>query len=124
MEVTRELLLPADTEEVWEALTNAERLEDWFANDVELDLVPGGTGRFRWGSGEVRRAVVEEVEEERRLSLRWWDEEAPEENSVVTITLEQEDEGTRVVVTESPGGPQACAGWSIALELRYSLVLV
>ncbi|MCW2963110.1 MAG: hypothetical protein JWO17_362, partial [Actinomycetia bacterium] len=27
---------------MWEALTEPERLEDWFANDVDLDLRPGG----------------------------------------------------------------------------------
>jgi uncharacterized protein YndB with AHSA1/START domain len=124
MEVTRELVLPAPPEEVWDALTDADRLAEWFANDVELDPVRGGAGRFRWGDGEVRHAVVEELEDERLLSLRWWDEEAPEDESLVTITLQEEDEGTRVVVTESASGPQACAGFGLALELRYCLVLV
>ena len=72
MEVTRELVLPAPREEVWEALTSPERLEEWFANDVEFDLGEG-EGEFRWESGEVRRAVVEEADRERRLAIRWWD---------------------------------------------------
>ena len=38
MEVTREIVLPAPREEVWAALTEAERLEEWFANEVEFDL--------------------------------------------------------------------------------------
>ena len=40
--VRREIVLPNPREEVWEALTDPERLEDWFANDVDLDLRPGG----------------------------------------------------------------------------------
>ena len=37
MEVTREVVLEAPVEEVWDALTDPEQLEEWFANDVELD---------------------------------------------------------------------------------------
>ena len=33
--IRREIVLPAPREEVWDALTDAERLEEWFANDVE-----------------------------------------------------------------------------------------
>ena len=42
MEVQREVVLEAPVEEVWDALTEPERLEEWFANDVELELEPGG----------------------------------------------------------------------------------
>ena len=48
MEVTRELVLPAPPEEVWEALTDPERLEEWFANEVERD---GDALVYRWGDG-------------------------------------------------------------------------
>ena len=54
--IRREIVLPAPREEVWEALTDPERLEDWFANEVELDLRPGGGATFRWGNGEERHA--------------------------------------------------------------------
>jgi uncharacterized protein YndB with AHSA1/START domain len=37
MDVTREIELDAPPEEVWEALTDADQLAEWFANDVELD---------------------------------------------------------------------------------------
>ena len=73
MEVTREIVVPAPAEEVWAALTEADRLEEWFANDVELDPRPGGEGVFRWENGEELHATVEEIEEERRLALRWDD---------------------------------------------------
>jgi hypothetical protein len=45
VKVTRKLVLPTQRDEVWEALTNPERLEEWFANDVDFDLNEGG-GRF------------------------------------------------------------------------------
>src|SRR2546430_7342062 len=74
VQIEREIVFPASPDEVWEALTEPERLEEWFATEVELDLRPGGEGVFRWGDGDERHAVVEEVEEERRLVLGWEDE--------------------------------------------------
>jgi uncharacterized protein YndB with AHSA1/START domain len=106
MEVTREIVLPEEPGEVWEALTEAERLERWFATEVELDATPGGRGVFRWGNGEERRAVVEEADPERRLALRFDDDGA------VSIDLEPCPAGTRVVVTES------APSFAPALELR------
>src|SRR5690348_3384404 len=96
VEVERELVLDASVEEVWEALTDEERLEEWFANDVELDL-ERGEGVFRWDDGEVRVARIEEVDPERRLRMRWWDEAGESE---VTFVLAALPEGTRLVVRE------------------------
>ena len=107
MEVERELVLEAPAEEVWEALTEPEQLEDWFATEVELEPRPGGRGVFRWGNGEERSVSVEEVEPERLLTLRWEDD-----GGEVVFTLEPVPEGTRLVVVES--SPE----WSTALELR------
>lgn len=121
MEITRELVLPSPREEVWEALTDAERLEEWLANDVDFDL-DAGRGEFRWADGEVRRAVVEEAELERRLALRWWDPDRDTEESAVVFTLEEVPEGTRLTVTETATGPRACAGewsWALDLQLRW-----
>jgi uncharacterized protein YndB with AHSA1/START domain len=119
VEITRELVLPVPREEVWEALTDPDRLEEWFANDVELDLETG-EGVFRWENGEVRRARIEDAELERRLALHWWDPDKPSsEESEVIFELEEVPEGTRLTVTETAAEPQACAGeWSWALDAR------
>ena len=108
MEVTREVVFPASPDEVWEALTDTDQLEEWFANDVELDVRPGGAGVFRWDDGEERRATVLEVEPGERLLLDWDDEGEGE----VEFTLEEIDVGTRLLVREST--PQ----FATALELR------
>ena len=110
--IEREIVLPSPREEVWEALTEPERLEDWFANDVDLDLRPGGGARFRWSNGEERHAVVTEVEPERRLVFEWEDE------GEVTFTLEDDGDGTRLTVVESS------PAWSTALDLQASFALV
>jgi uncharacterized protein YndB with AHSA1/START domain len=95
MEVTRAIVLPAPREEVWAALTESERLEEWFANDVELDPRPGGEGVFRWDDGDERHAVVEDVEPERRIALRF------DDDGLVELELEDAPDGTLLVVTES-----------------------
>jgi len=112
VEVVRELVLPAPPEEVWEELTDPARLEEWFATEVELDLEEGGEGTFRWENGEERHAVIEEVDEGRRLAYTWSDEAGHE--TQVGFTLEEIEEGTRVVVTETA----PAAEWGTALELR------
>ena len=104
--MTREIVFPAPPDEVWEALTDPEQLEEWFANDVELDAREGGEGVFRWDDGEERHATVVEAAPGERLVLDWDGE------GTVVLTLEEVEEGTRLRVREST--PQ----FAIALELR------
>jgi len=111
MEVTREIVFPESPDEVWEALTDPEQLEEWFANDVELDVREGGDGVFRWDDGEERRAKVLVVEPGERLVFDWADE------GEVEFTLEEVDDGTRLLVREST--PE----FSTALELRAQALL-
>jgi uncharacterized protein YndB with AHSA1/START domain len=106
VEVTREIVFPVPPDEVWEALTEPEQLEEWFANDVELDPRPGGDGVFRWDDGEERRATVVVAEPGERLVLDWDDE------GEVEFTLEEIEQGTRLLVRET------APGFSTALELR------
>ena len=106
MDVQREIVVPAPVDEVWSALTEPERLEEWFANEVELDLEPGGEGTFRWADGDERHAVIEEVVPERRFAFTW-------DDSRVEIELAEVESGTRVLVTETAG-----AGWGMALSLH------
>jgi uncharacterized protein YndB with AHSA1/START domain len=106
MEVEREIVVPEPPDEVWAALTEPERLEEWFATEVELDARPGGEGVFRWGDGEERAAVVREVEEAERLVLDW------DDGGSVVVELEPVVGGTLIRVVES--SPQ----FAPALELR------
>ena len=111
--MTREIVFPVPPDEVWEALTDPDQLEEWFANDVELDPRPGGAGVFRWDDGEERRATVVVAEPGERLVLDW------DEAGEVEFTLEEVEDGTRLLVRET--SPE----WSTALELRaQALVLV
>jgi uncharacterized protein YndB with AHSA1/START domain len=112
--VTRSVLIPAGPEEVWEALVDPARLEDWFADGVEGgELVPGGEVVFRWDGGCERIAVVEEADEPRRLVFRW--AEAGGEESQVCFELVEEAPGTRVTVVESGLAGRSASGWKSGL---------
>jgi uncharacterized protein YndB with AHSA1/START domain len=106
IEVEREILVPEAPDEVWDALTDPERLEEWFASEVELDARPGGEGVFRWEDGDERRAVVRELEEAERLVLDW------DDGGSVAIELETADTGTLVRVVETS------PDFGLALELH------
>src|SRR3954451_19943091 len=96
--VERDTLVEASPEEVWEALTDEDRLEEWLAPDVELDPTEGGgiSVRDREGSrpGEVRT-----VEEEERFAFTW--SRPGEGESFVEFAIEALPGGTRVTVVET-----------------------
>jgi uncharacterized protein YndB with AHSA1/START domain len=124
--VERETMVDASPEEVWEALTDEDRLEEWLAPDVELDPVEGG--EIAVTDGDDRRAgTVETVEEDERFAFTWT--RPGEGESFVEFTIEALPGGTRVTVVETPIGPHAMAfgGWAPMLarlqrSFRFALV--
>jgi uncharacterized protein YndB with AHSA1/START domain len=117
--VEREVLLPIPVEEAWEAVTEPAELEEWLADEVELDLEEGGAARFRWEDGTERTGTVEIVAEPVRLTFSW-DDGTERGASSVDVTLIPVDEGTRVRVVET--GPAAMAGRLPVLAARGGLV--
>lgn len=90
--IERDLLLPAPPQQVWEVVT----APGFLAEEVELDLEPGGDARF----GDDRTGWVEEAIEAERLVF-WWSRDG-EPASRVELTLEPEADGyTRLRVVEA-----------------------
>jgi uncharacterized protein YndB with AHSA1/START domain len=117
--VERETLIEASPEEVWEALTEEDRLEEWLAPEVDLDPVEGGEIAVRDGDGE-RAGTVETIEERERFAFTW--SRPGEGESFVEFTIEALPGGTRVTVVETPIGSTAMAfaGWGARLaRLRH-----
>jgi uncharacterized protein YndB with AHSA1/START domain len=116
--VERETLVEATPEEVWEALTDDDRLSEWLAPDVELDPIEGGEIAVRDGEDE-RTGTVETVEEQERIAFTWT--RPGEGESFVEFTIEPLPAGTRVRVVETPTS-MAFGGWTSRLgRLRRSL---
>jgi uncharacterized protein YndB with AHSA1/START domain len=112
-DVTRAVELPASPDEVWEQVADSDRLGEWLAADVELDARPGGSGTFRFADGEVRRALVHDVEPGRRLAFTWWPLTGADvgRSTSVTITIEPTDGGSRLRLVETArAGARAVAG--------------
>ena len=118
----RETLVEASPEEVWEALTDEDRLEEWMAPDVELDPVEGGEIAVRDGADQ-RSGTVQTVEEHERFAFTW--SRPGQGESFVEFTIEALPGGSRVTVVETPvhsaatntvSGPTAMAfGWGSRL---------
>jgi uncharacterized protein YndB with AHSA1/START domain len=89
--IERALELEAPVEEIWEAVTS----DGFIADEVTLDLQPGGDARF----GE-KRGWVEEALPPARLTFWWADGDEPA--SRVELTLDPLDgDRTRLRVIET-----------------------
>lgn len=103
-----ELLIEAAPEDIWEALTSDEGLDDWLGEGTEVDPVPGGEiVTPDVVSDRPRRGHVDEVDPERRFAFTWWPEDDQDDRSHVTITLEPTRSGTLVRVVERAAVPTA-----------------
>src|SRR3954469_15104168 len=103
--VARDITLPVDPDEAWEALTDPELLEQWFGDGQREAVVeeaePGERLVFWWWEGGEARSPGE------RVVCRWWEEGEP--GSRVELRLVAVPSGTRVSVREAPVGPFALA---------------
>lgn len=82
--VTASRTYAAPVDDVWDALTNSERIPRWFL-PVQGDLRPGGTYQFEGNAG----GEIRECEPPRRLLVTWvMGEPGPEDSSFVEVVLE------------------------------------
>jgi uncharacterized protein YndB with AHSA1/START domain len=101
--IERELVLDASPREVWHALTDGEWLAEWLADEVTLELVPGGEARFRFGDTE-RTGWIEEIappDSRTNGRLTFWWSDAEQIASRVELVVIEDDGGTRLRVTET-----------------------
>jgi uncharacterized protein YndB with AHSA1/START domain len=109
--IQRELELSAPPADVWRAVTDPQRLADWLADEVALELWPGGEARFRIGT-EIRTGWVEEVsppsagapddrlERAGRLAF-WWAAEGRPASRVELQLIPVGADATRLLVVET-----------------------
>ncbi|WP_344006132.1 SRPBCC family protein, partial [Isoptericola halotolerans] len=107
----------AERDDVWDAVTSAERLPRWFL-PVDGDLAPGGRYQLEGNAG----GTIERCEAPESFSVTW---EFGGGTSWVTVTLRPHDAGTLLeLVHESPVQPEfweqygpgaGGVGWDLAL---------
>ena len=104
-QVEREILIEAPVEVVWRIVTEPDQIVQWFSDEADFDLRPGGEGHLRFKGSHQYAIQIEAVEPPRRFAFRWADadDSRPRERSsmLVEFTLQQEAGNTRVRVVES-----------------------
>ena len=120
-QIEREILIEAPIEVVWNVVTEPGHIQQWFADEAEVELRVGGSGRMRFKSGDSYELQIEAVEPPRRLAFRWVQPEgsvARAENSMlVEFTLQPEAGNTRLRVVESGFDT---VDWSDAQKAKYA----
>ncbi len=126
--ILHKVLIRADREKVFDAMTTAQGLDQWFTQGSSIDRRPGGTLVFRWKdwgphkyTGEAKCPIVD-VEVPQKFVFRWWEDHS----TTVEMNFEEINEGTLVRLKEygyedSAEGHRRlieCAiGWGEALTL-------
>ena len=123
--IERELRIDASPETVYEVISSAEHLREWWPDEAALDPAPGGRGEITFGdpaSPEAKHETLTVVEARppHRFAFRWVSDGAPatEANSLlVTFDLVASGGGTLLRFRESGFRER---GWEAAvLEEAY-----
>ena len=118
--IEREIVIDAPSSVVWSIVTAAQHLAGWFSDEAEIDLRSGGRMLLTWRGHGTYEGRVETVDPPRLFAFRWQTRggEFSETNStLVTMTLEAEETGTRLRVVESGF---AALPWPEDARARYA----
>lgn len=90
--------IKAPSEEVWQALTNPEYIEEWGDGPVKMDDKVGTEFEF-WGGDIFGKNI--EVVKNKKLKQEWYGDHDWKEPSIVTFILEPMISGTKLTLTHS-----------------------
>jgi uncharacterized protein YndB with AHSA1/START domain len=127
--VERTVWIAAPPERVWQAVTEAEQLAQWFAPGSPWEipqLEVNTTVKFHNTATEILLATIQTADPPQQFALRW---EPEEDGTILTTTflLKEENDGTRVSIRETgfeslaadicqQRVEQTAAGYGISLE--------
>lgn len=103
-------MLPVSRERVWDAITKPEQFSQWFDIVRDIDFRVGGKINFTWENKlSPYPGVIETIEPPHCFAFRWASHALghPElklpstATTLVTFTLEEVAEGTRLTLVES-----------------------
>ncbi len=93
--IERELSVAASREEAWDAVTSP----GWLAEEVQMELEPGGETSFRSG-GSVKTGWVEAADAPARLAFWWAADGEPATRVELTLSRDHDRDRTRLRVVE------------------------
>jgi uncharacterized protein YndB with AHSA1/START domain len=124
--IEREIHVDAAPEVVYEVISTAEHLREWWPDEAELTPVPGATGFVTFGDSaspdaNVVPLTVVEADPPRRFSFRWVydavETAAPTNSLLVSFDLAPSGAGTLLRLRETGFREK---GWeAAALEEQY-----
>ena len=100
--VTRELVIDASPETVWEFLTDPEKIKRWKGVLVSFDATPGAAYRIEVIPSHTAAGEIVELDPPRRLVYTWgWESGGPVPPGSTTVEYElvPEGSGTRLLFT-------------------------
>ncbi|HEY6407460.1 MAG TPA: SRPBCC domain-containing protein [Ktedonobacteraceae bacterium] len=109
-QIERIEILPVARARVWDAITKPEQFSQWFDIVRDIDFRVGGTINFTWENElSPYPAVIEKIEPLHCFAFRWTSHALghpelklpPTAWTLVTFTLEEVAEGTRLTLVES-----------------------
>jgi uncharacterized protein YndB with AHSA1/START domain len=105
LEITRTVHILASRAAVWAALTEDELVSEWFGDETQIDFRVGGTGFLRWDDWGSFRLVVEEIDAQNSLAIRWAREVDVDpiatNSTVFRFTLADREHGIDLTVVET-----------------------
>lgn len=119
--ITREIVIDAPVEAVWQTITEPERISQWFADRVDVEISVGSEGILlfhdgRSGADSLVPVVIEAIERPERFAFRWG--HGAGLSTLVEFTLEAEGpERTRLRVTETGLDK---TGWTDEVKQTYA----
>jgi uncharacterized protein YndB with AHSA1/START domain len=97
----RSLVIEADREKVWRAITEPKRFSKWFEMDIHWNrLAVGEVMTFTHDEGTDKGKIVT-VDPPQRFAFNWTADPADPAETLVTFVLEVVPGGTRVTITEA-----------------------
>ncbi|NDL59883.1 SRPBCC domain-containing protein [Phytoactinopolyspora mesophila] len=124
--IERQIHVEATPEVVYEVVSTAEHLREWWPDEAAFESVPGATGSISFGDrsspeAHVEQFTVMEADPPRRFSFRWVYDEGeaatPANSLLVTFELIPSEGGTLLRLTETGFREK---GWEAAvLEEKY-----
>ena len=129
MTTTRSMVIQAERARVWQAITDAAQISQWFDGSMGWEFKPaaGEPITFRYNGEIIGTGKVVMANPPERFAFQWTPEAGNPTLSLVTFVLEAVAEGTRVTITEAgfEALPDAVRqkryemngmGWGIALD--------
>ena len=129
MTATRSAVIKAERARVWQAITEAAQISQWFDGKMQWEFEPqaGANITFYYEGKAIGYGRIVTVEPPQRFAFHWTPEPGNPVESLVTFQLEAVPEGTRVTITEAgfEALPETLRqkryemndmGWGIALD--------